>query len=65
MEVPRLGAESELQLPAYTRATAMPDLSRICDPYHSSKKKKKGKKKKSRGDLYWYGWILGKAFILA
>ena len=27
MEVPRLGAESELQLPAYTIATATPDLS--------------------------------------
>ena len=25
MEVPRLGVESELQLPAYTIATAMPD----------------------------------------
>ena len=31
MEVPRLGVESELQLPAYTIATAMWDLSRICD----------------------------------
>ena len=30
-DVPRLGAESELHLPAYTTATAMPDLSRICD----------------------------------
>ena len=27
MEVPRLGIESELQLPAYTTATAMWDLS--------------------------------------
>ena len=27
MEFPRLGIESELQLPAYTTATAMPDLS--------------------------------------
>ena len=27
MEVPSLGAESELQLPAYATATAMPDLS--------------------------------------
>ena len=26
MEVPRLGAKSELQLPAYTTATAMQDL---------------------------------------
>ena len=31
MEIPRLGTESELQLPAYTTATATQDLSRICD----------------------------------
>ena len=31
MEVPRLGVESELQLAAYTTATAMPDLSCVCD----------------------------------
>ena len=36
MEVPRLEAESELQLPAPTTATAMQDLSRICDLHHSS-----------------------------
>ena len=36
MEVPRLGVELELQLPAYTTATAMPDPSRVCDLYHSS-----------------------------
>ena len=36
MEVPRLGVESELQLPAYATATAMPDLSYICDLHHSS-----------------------------
>ena len=30
MEVSRLGVESELQLPAYTTATPMPDLSRLC-----------------------------------
>ena len=29
MDIPRLGVESEL--PAYTRATAMPDLSSILD----------------------------------
>ena len=32
MEVPKLGVESELQLPAYTLATAMWDLSCVCDP---------------------------------
>ena len=31
MEVPSLGVELELQLLAYTTATATPDLSRICD----------------------------------
>ena len=36
MTIPRLGVSSELQLPAYTRATAMPDLSRVCDQHHSS-----------------------------
>ena len=36
MEVPRLGVKLELQLPAYTTATAMRDLSRICNLYHGS-----------------------------
>ena len=42
--VPRLGVESELQPPAYTTATAtaMQDLSCICDLYHST----------------WQHWIL-------
>ena len=31
MEVPGAMVESELQLPAYTTATAMPNLSPICD----------------------------------
>ena len=31
MEVPRLGVKLELQLPAYTTATAMPDSSLNCD----------------------------------
>ena len=31
VEVPRVGAESELQLPAYTTTTAIPDLSCISD----------------------------------
>ena len=37
MEVRRLGVNSELQLPAYTTATAMQDLSHICDLHHSSR----------------------------
>ena len=36
MEIPRLGVESELQLPFYATATAMQDPSHICDLYHSS-----------------------------
>ena len=35
MEVPRLGVESELQLPDY--AIAKPDPSRVCHPQHSSR----------------------------
>ena len=35
-EVPRLGVESELQLPAYTTATATQDPSHVCDLHHSS-----------------------------
>ena len=35
MEVPRLGVKSELQLPAYATATAMPDPSCICNPHCS------------------------------
>ena len=36
MEVPRLGVEYELQLPAYATATATPDISRICSLHHGS-----------------------------
>ena len=36
MEVPWLEVESELQLPAYATATAMPDLSGICNLHFSS-----------------------------
>ena len=35
MEVPALGVESELQLPAYTTAAAMPDPSCIHDLHHN------------------------------
>ena len=36
MEVPRLGVQSEVQPPAYIRATATLDLSLICNLHHSS-----------------------------
>ena len=39
MEVPRLGVELELQLPAYTTATAMQDPSIICNLHHSSQQR--------------------------
>ena len=42
MEIPRLGVESELQLPAYATAMAMWDPDHICDLHHSS----------------WQHWIL-------
>ena len=37
MEVPRLGVELELQLPAYATATAIPDQSPICNLCFSSR----------------------------
>ena len=36
MEVPRLGFESELQLPAYATAIATQDPSHVFDLHHSS-----------------------------
>ena len=36
MKVPRLGVESELQLPAYASATTTPDPCHICKLHHSS-----------------------------
>ena len=38
MEVPRLGVELELQLPACATATAMPDLNCLSDLHHSSRR---------------------------
>ena len=44
MEDPRLGVESELQLPAYTTATATAterqDPSHVCNAHHSSQQHK-------------------------
>ena len=40
MEVPRLGVEWELQLPAYTTATATQDPSRVCSLHHSSRQRR-------------------------
>ena len=38
-EILGLGVELELQLPAYATATAMQDLSCICDLHHSSRQR--------------------------
>ena len=35
IQVPRLGGQNGLQLSAYTTATAMSDLSYVCDLHHS------------------------------
>ena len=40
MEVPRLGVELELQLPAYATTTATQDASCICDLHHSSRSRR-------------------------
>ena len=40
MEVPRLRIESELSLPAYTTAPAMPDPSCDCNLHHSSRQRR-------------------------
>ena len=39
MEGPRLGFDLELQLLAYTTATAMPDPSCVCDVHHGSQQR--------------------------
>ena len=39
MEVPKLGVESELQLPVYTTATAMQDVSCVYNLHHSSQQR--------------------------
>ena len=39
MEAPRLGVKLELQMPAYTTATAMPGLSFVCDLHYSSQQR--------------------------
>ena len=39
MEVPRLGVKLELQLPAYTTATAKQDPSHVCDLHHGSQQR--------------------------
>ena len=40
MEVPRLGVQLELQLSAYTTATATRNPSCVCDLHHSSRQRR-------------------------
>ena len=53
MEVPRLGDELELQLPAYTTATATPDPSCVCDLYccGNCKNRGSGRRQTALGDM--------------
>ena len=39
MEVPRLGVQFKLLLPAYAKATATPDPSQVCNLPHSSQQR--------------------------
>ena len=39
MDIPRLGFKSELQLPAYTTATATQAPRHVCDLHHSSRQR--------------------------
>ena len=40
MEVPRLEVKLELRLPAYATATAVQDLSHVCDLHHSLRQRR-------------------------
>ena len=70
MEVPRPGVESELQLPAYARATTTPDLSRVCNLDHNPLSKAKDRTCVLM-DTSWvhnllsYNWDSEKAKILS
>ena len=61
MEGPRLGVESELQLPAYPTATATQDPSHICDLHHSSQQRQKlnplSEARDQTGNLMVPSWI--------
>ena len=62
MKAPRLGVELELQLLAYTTATAMPGMSCVCNPHHSSQQcqipKPMSKSKDWTHDLMNTSWVL-------
>ena len=56
MDVPRLGVESELQLPAYTTASAAPDPSHICGLHHSYSNTGSLLSLLWLGSLLWHGF---------
>ena len=60
MEVPRLWVKLELQLRplAYTTATAMPDLSHICDVHRSSQQCQIFNPQMGPGIISMISWIL-------
>ena len=58
MEVPRPGVKWELQLSAYNTATAMPELSNICDLHRSLKQHKILKPLNEARDKPTFSWIL-------
>ena len=60
MEVPRLG----VQLPAYATATAMPVLSCICDPHHSSWQRQIPNPLGKARDRTATSWFLLDSFLL-
>ena len=64
MEVPWLGIELELQPLAYTTATAMQDLSSICNLHHSSQQHRILNPLSEARDITASSWILVK-FITA
>ena len=58
MEVPRLGVELELQLPAHTIATATWDPSPISNLHHSSEQRQTLNPLNKARDLICSSWIL-------
>ena len=57
LEVPRLGVKSELQLPTCTTATAMWDLSPVCDRHHSSRQHQTSHTERGQGsNLHPHGY---------
>ena len=62
MEVPRWGVQLEIQLLAYTTATAMPDLSHVCNLHHNSQQCWILIPPSEARDPTESSWILGKFF---